>query len=152
MYHYSKATEKRLYAPTVQQLKDVRKRDLEQKIQQLERTIKNRDDPYYDNPSQKWSTLPGPSCNFNKCSKIQGCGTECECYPYGWYGHRCLPKCCLRLDGSPPCDHIYKGQMVQCALPCHTFPISCQQPYFNPYHKYQGGNAVSPNYPGFQGA
>ena len=153
MLHYSKATSDRLYAPTASQILSLRKRDLEFKIRNLEKKIERAgiDDPNYSNPSQKWSTLPGPSCNYNKCSKIQGCGTECECMPYGWYGHRCIPKCCIGLDNYPPCDLIYKGEPVQCALPCHSFPIACHAAYYNPYHKYQGGSLISPNYPGFHG-
>ena len=147
--HYNLATSNRLFAPTINQIINMKKKDLQLEINNLENRIKRQlNDPNYDNPSQEWSTLPGPSCNYNKCSKLQGCGTECECFPYGWYGYRCIPKCCIRLDGYPPCDVLYKGQNVQCALPCHSFPIQCQQMYFNPYHKYQGGSNISPNYPG----
>lgn len=84
----------------------------------------------YDGP-------PGPKCNWRKCSNKGGCGSECVCHPAGWYGWRCIPKCCIRADGSPPCRYLYKYP-VQCTLPCDTWPGLCQENYWNPYHVYQG--------------
>lgn len=99
----------------------------------IDEDIDTRGDLYpasYDGP-------PGPKCNWRKCSNKGGCGSECVCHPAGWYGWRCIPKCCIRADGSPPCRYLYKYP-VQCTLPCHTWPGLCQENYWNPYHVFQG--------------
>ena len=80
---------------------------------------------------------PGPACNWRKCSNKGGCGSECVCHPAGKYGWRCIPKCCIRRDGYPPCRMIY-GYDVMCTLPCSTWPGLCQEYFWNPYHTFQG--------------
>ena len=80
---------------------------------------------------------PGPACNWRKCSNKGGCGSECVCHPAGKYGWRCIPKCCIRRDGYPPCRMIY-GYDVMCTLPCSTWPGLCQENFWNPYHTFQG--------------
>jgi hypothetical protein len=144
LINYSTGTRDRLYAHTPESLDEIKRKLLKSKISQLEREI-------YDNPSSKWESLPGPKCNYNRCSNIQGCGSECTCIPYGRFGSRCIPNCCMRTNNSPPCSVVYPNTPIQCALPCETFPIACSELYFNPYHKWQGGNTVSPNYPGHSG-
>lgn len=84
-----------------------------------------------------YGTPPGPACNWRKCSNKGGCGSECVCHPAGKYGWRCIPKCCIRADGYPPCRFIYKYD-VMCTLPCSGWPGLCQENYWNPYHTYQG--------------
>jgi hypothetical protein len=79
----------------------------------------------------------GPKCNWRKCSNKGGCGSECVCHPAGKYGWRCIPKCCIRADGSPPCRFVY-NYPVQCTLPCSSWPGLCQENYWNPYHVFQG--------------
>ena len=80
---------------------------------------------------------PGPACNWRKCSNKGGCGPECHCHPAGKYGWRCIPKCCLGMDGYPPCRYLYKYP-VMCTLPCSQYPGQCQENFYNPYHIYQG--------------
>lgn len=98
-----------------------------------------------ENPSAKTLHVAGPQCNHAKCSKISGCGRHCVCHPYGWFGWRCIPKCCLGLPlekGYPalPCKELYKGYKgnIQCMLPGHTWPGPTGEHYWNPYHTYQG--------------
>lgn len=79
----------------------------------------------------------GPKCNWRKCSNKGGCGSDCVCHPAGKYGWRCIPKCCIRADGSPPCRFVY-NYPVQCTLPCSSWPGLCQENYWNPYHVFQG--------------
>lgn len=138
---YSKGTTSRLFAPSREFLLQKKQNGLEKKIRGLENAL-------YDNPSGEWSTLPGPSCNYNRCSNVQGCSDECVCIPYGGYGHRCIPKCCIRAGNSPPCAVQYPGQKIVCALPCDTYPTMCSEEAFNPYHQWQGPLSY-PNYPGF---
>lgn len=149
---YSTGTRDRLFAPTNETLREIHQKILQSDIKNLEKRIYlAEDESDYDNPSSEWEHLQGPKCNYNRCSNIQGCGSECTCLPYGWYGHRCIPNCCIRANGSPPCHIEYPNQVIQCALPCHSYPINCHDPTYNPYHKMQGGNGVYPKYPGFGG-
>lgn len=138
---YSKGTLSRLFAPSDEYLIQKKQKNLDQKLRDLETRV-------YDNPSKKWESLPGPSCNYNRCSNVQGCGSDCVCIPYGWYGYRCIPKCCIRADNSPPCHIQFPGQKIVCALPCGSYPGDCKQSAFNPYHQWQGALSY-PKYPGF---
>ena len=143
MRHYSKATLERLFAPSIESVNNFRNFILERDIDNLESKI-------YDNPSAEYETLPGPKCNYNRCSKHQDCGKDCECIDYGAFGHRCIPKCCIRLGNSAPCHIEHPGMKIQCALPCDSYPMFCTELAFNPYHKYQGGSLQYPKYGGFK--
>ena len=152
LINYSLGTRDRLYAPTLQNILDLNRNLLKRDIEKLEKRLYDPEsETNYDNPSSTWEHLQGPKCNYNRCSKIQGCGSECTCMMYGWYGHRCIPNCCIRANGAPPCHIEYPNQVIQCALPCHSYPTNCHDPTYNPYHKMQGGNGVYPKYPGFGG-
>jgi hypothetical protein len=143
MRTYSKGTLDRLFAPSTETIRNLN-------LFMLERDIENLETELYDNPSSKYESLPGPKCNYNRCSNIQGCSSECVCIPYGWYGHRCIPKCCIRAGNAGPCHIEHPGMKIQCALPCHTYPMFCNELAFNPYHKYQGGSLQFPKYGGFK--
>ena len=104
----------------------------------------------YDNPSGDWLRLPGPPCNWNKCNKQIGCGDCCVCLDYGWYGHRCMPRCCQQMDNITCKQQFPNVKQVQCILPPHAYPIEANDAYFMPYHKYQGGQWSYPKYGGFQ--
>ena len=152
MIHYSIGNRDRLFAPTRESIIAQNKFFLERDIELLEKQISiSESKRTYDNPSSKWENLQGPKCNYNRCSKIQGCGPDCTCLPYGWHGHRCIPSCCIRADGAPPCHIDFPNTPVHCSLPCHSYPVNCHDPTYNPYHWYQGGSFQYPKYPGFGG-
>lgn len=105
--------------------------------------------------------------------KDSGC---CVCHPYGWYGWRYIPKCCFpRYYPEARCNELFingkknpclgaipdwpgckkKGDFgfdprckpkLQCALPCHSSPVLCQENFYNPYHQYIGPMAKPGSY------
>ena len=108
-------------------------------LPQIERLFKPITNQYEESENlypSSYGGPPGPKCNWRKCSKLGGCGTECVCHPAGRYGWRCIPKCCIRADGYPPCRFIY-GYDVICTLPCSSWPGLCSQHNWNPYKQYQ---------------
>jgi len=120
----------RLFQPTSIQSNSRVDAQVARAITDIKEELKNLYPSSYQGP-------PGPACNWRKCSNKGGCGTECVCHPAGWYGWRCIPKCCIGRDGYPPCRFLYKYD-VNCTLPCHTWPGTCAENFFNPYHTYQG--------------
>ena len=154
MQTFSRGTINRLYAPTHEQIDKLDRFFLEKDIENLQKRM-------YDGPSKYYLDGPG-NCNYQMCgsrslktkskkkraSRLQGCGEDCTCINYGWYGWRCIPNCCIRANNSKPCAIEHPGQTIQCALPCHYYPNDCHEYAYNPYHTFQGGYKVSPNYPG----
>jgi hypothetical protein len=134
----------RLFQPTSIQSNSPVDAHVARAITEIKEELKNLYPSSYGGP-------PGPACNWRTCSNKGGCGTECVCHPAGWYGWRCIPKCCIRRDGYPPCRFLYKYD-VNCTLPCHTWPGTCAENFFNPYHTYQGPYEYPKGQPNLTGA
>ena len=176
--YFSAGTMNRLYSPSEEQKDELNRFLLDNDLKALEKRVYHPPTKYYlDGPNCNYqpcgyrgiqsshklkksnsklkSKLNSKQKN-NRSSKntksraslLQGCGNDCTCVDYGSYGWRCIPKCCIRAEGARPCRFEHPGQTIQCALPYGYYPMDFTEYAFNPYHKWQGGYKVSPNYPG----